>query len=151
MTEQPEHAAREGQRREAVAHGLQMKARNPITVWLLWPILTVGIYSLVWLFLVTRELSEFDRRRSISPITPVLVVIFLGWLIIPALIVYYNMGSQIARSQRAAGLQVTCSPIAAMLLILLFGAGIAYLQAEANKVIDVYPDAVAGEQVPLYG
>lgn len=82
--------------------------------------------------------------------TPVLVLIFLGWTIVAPLIIYSNMAGQIARAQRAAGIQVTCSQAAAVLLMFVFGAGVAYLQAEANKVTAQNPDAMPGEEVPLY-
>lgn len=50
MTEQPDYAPRDDQQRDEPipkAYGRQMQERNPALVWLVWPILTIGIYSLV--------------------------------------------------------------------------------------------------------
>ncbi|WP_231104646.1 DUF4234 domain-containing protein [Haloechinothrix halophila] len=65
--EYPPPATRPG----SVPMGLAMKRRNPITVWLVWPLLALGIYHLVWYYKIHREMAEFDRRREV-PVGPML-------------------------------------------------------------------------------
>jgi len=133
-----------------VARGLQMKRRNPVTVWILWPVLTLGIYHLVWYYKIHHEMGEFDPRRKIPDIGPVLVLLLLSWTVIAPFVSYYNCGNRIANAQRAAGLQPTCSGLFGMLLMIAFGLGTLYYQMELNRVHDVYRGVLPGTEVPLY-
>ena len=134
-----------------VAEGLQMKARNPGTVWLLWPLLTLGIYHLVWYYKIHREMAEFDRRRQVPVAGPMLVLLLLGWTFIAPCVSYYNTGNRIRNAQRAAGLPASCSGGVGLLLMFVFGLGTLYYQSELNKVVSVYGDATPpGARVPLY-
>jgi hypothetical protein len=134
---------------EAVASGLAMKPRNEWAAWLLWPVLTFGIYHLVWYYKIHKEMAEFDRRRAIPTAGPVLVLIFLSWTFIAPLISYYNCGTRIRNAQRSAGLGVSCSAGLGCFLMLVFGVGTLYFQMELNKVVNRYGQP-AGTQVPLY-
>jgi hypothetical protein len=129
--------------------GLQMKRRNPAGVWLGLPLITLGIYNLVWFFKVHAELSRYDRRIPDSSVTALLSALFgaitLG---IWPLIMFVKLGGHIAQAQRAAGLQPTCSGGIGFLLG-IFGFGTLYYQINLNKVIDVYQGAPEGAQVPL--
>jgi hypothetical protein len=137
-------------RGEPVATGLQMKLRNPAAAWLL-PMITLGIYHLVWYYKIHSEMGQFDRRRAIPAAGPMLVLLFLGWTFIAPCISYFNCGKRIANAQRAAGLPVTCSPGVGLLLMFCFGLGTLYYQSELNKVTDSYgPTTPAGTQIPLY-
>jgi len=134
---------------QPVATGLAMKRRHPVTVWLLWPILTLGIYHLVWYFKIHKEMAEFDRRRAVPVAGPMLVLLFLSWTFIAPLVSYYNCGTRIRNAQRAAGLQATCSAGIGTLLMLVFGAGTLYYQIELNKICDA-TGVPEGQQVSLY-
>jgi hypothetical protein len=137
--------------RQPAAQGLQMKARNPVTVWLLWPLLTLGIYHLVWYYKIHREMAEFDRRRQVPVAGPMLVLLLLSWTIIAPLISYYNAGNRIRNAQRAAGLAASCSGGIGLLLMFVFGLGILYYPSELNKVSGSYGEGTApGTTVPLY-
>ena len=133
-----------------VASGLAMKRRNPLAVWLGLPIITLGIYHLVWYYKIHREMAEFDRRRSIPVAGPMLVVLLLGWTVIAPLVSYHNAGKRIRNAQTSAGLAATCSPTLCWLLSLLFGVNLLYLQIQLNKVVDQYPHASPGTQIPLF-
>lgn len=132
-----------------VAAGLAMKYRNPVLVWLLWPFLTLGIYHLVWYYKIHKEMAQFDPRRVTPVAGPMLVLLFLGWTVVAPLVSYYNCGVRIQDAQRATGRPVTCSPVVGMLLMLVFGAGTLYYQAELNKICDLYR-VPEGTQVPLF-
>lgn len=81
---------------------------------------------------------------------PALVLFFLSWTVIAPLVSFYNTGQRIQNAQRASGLQPTCSPILSCLLTFVLGLNILYMQSELNKIVDRYPGAPEGAQVPLY-
>jgi hypothetical protein len=127
-----------------------MKRRNPIAVWLGLPLITLGIYHLVWYYKIHKEMAEFDRRRSVPVAGPMLVLLFLSWTFIAPIVSYHNTGGRIRNAQRAAGLAATCSPTLAWLLWFVFGLNSLYLQVELNKIVDRYAGAPVGTTVPLF-
>ncbi|MFI9392153.1 DUF4234 domain-containing protein [Streptomyces bauhiniae] len=129
--------------------GLAMKRRGPVAVWLGLPLVTLGIYQLVWYYKIHKELQEFDRRRVLSPAGSLLVMIFLGWTLIAPLVSFHNTGKAIANAQRAAGLPVTCSPAASVWLTFVFGLNTWYMQRQLNRVVDAYPGVAPGTEVRL--
>lgn len=146
--QQPYPAPTPGTQPTAAATGLAMKRRHPVTVWLLWPLITLGIYHLVWYYKIHKEMAEFDRRRTVPVVGPMLVLLLLSWTIIAPLISYYNAGSRIRTAQRAAGLPPSCSPVIGLLLTFVFGANIIYYQFELNKIVDRY-GVPEGTQIQL--
>lgn len=133
-----------------VASGLAMKRRHPAAVWLGLPLITLGIYTYVWYYKINKEMAEFDRRRAISPSGPLLVIIFLSWTVIAPIISFNNTGKRIQNAQRAAGLVPSCSPTLCWLLWFVFGLNTLYMQIQLNKIVDTYPGATPGMQIPLY-
>ncbi|WP_244882675.1 DUF4234 domain-containing protein [Gordonia desulfuricans] len=132
-----------------VADGLSMKHRNPLGVWIGLPLITFGIYGLVWYYKIHKEMAQFDPRKEIPVAGPLLVIIFLGWTIIAPIISYNNAGKRIRDAQRAAGLPETCNPLLCWLLMFAFGLHTWYMQTELNKVVDRY-GVEPGTQVPLF-
>jgi hypothetical protein len=130
--------------------GYNMKRRNPFGVWLGLPIITFGIYGLVWYYKVHNELANYDRRIP-NQATGALLSLFFGvfTLYIWPIMTWVKLAGHISQAQRAAGLQPSCSGGMGFLLG-LFGFGTLYYQFELNKVIDRYGDAREGTQVPLY-
>ncbi|MFK4084853.1 DUF4234 domain-containing protein [Kribbella sp. NPDC020789] len=133
-----------------VAFGLQMKSRNPVGVWLGLPLITLGIYQLVWYYKIHAEMAQFDRRRVVPVAGPMLVMLLLGWTGVAPLVSLFNTGNRIANTQRSAGIPVTCSPGVGLLLMFVFGLGILYYQSELNKVAASYGATPVGAQVGLY-
>ncbi|MGH3344830.1 MAG: DUF4234 domain-containing protein [Carbonactinosporaceae bacterium] len=133
----------------ALASGLQMKRRNPFAVWIGLPLITLGIYFYVWYYKIHDEMLQFDWRSRIEPVGPLLVVLLLGWLVVPYCWSMYNAGNRIADAQRAAGLAPTCSPVIGLALIFVLGLNTLYYQVELNKIIDRYGGQPAGAPVPL--
>ena len=81
------------------------KTRNIFLVWLVWPLITLGIYFFVWYYKVNREARDFDPRIEVSPGVSVIAVLF-GWIIIvPPFVSIYRTGERIATMQRSAGLE----------------------------------------------
>ncbi|GAA3923633.1 hypothetical protein GCM10023085_01090 [Actinomadura viridis] len=133
----------------AAGTGLNMKKRNPVAAWLGLPIITFGIYGLVWFFKVHAELFAYDRRTGDAAVNALLSLLFgavtLG---IWPLIMFVKLGGRIAQAQRAAGLQPSCSGGIGFLLG-IFGFGVLYYQIQLNKITDRYGDIPAGQQVSL--
>jgi hypothetical protein len=125
------------------------KTRNVILVWLVWPLITLGIYHLVWYYKVNREAKEFDPRIEVDPILSV-VAVTVGWVVIvPPFVSIYNTGQRIARMQHSAGMQPTCNPWIGLILTFVFSLHSLYYQAELNRIWVRYHMPVEGEQVTL--
>ncbi|GAA1235094.1 DUF4234 domain-containing protein [Oryzihumus leptocrescens] len=132
----------------ALAEGTMMKRRNVFAVWLGLPLITLGIYNLVWWYKVNAEMAAFDRRHPVNPAATLLAFLF-GWiLVIPPYLAVYGTGQRIAERQRAAGLAPTCSPALGIVLVFVLGLHTLYYQSELNKIVDRY-GAPAGAQVSL--
>jgi hypothetical protein len=128
--------------------GLLGKHRNPFVVWLGLPLITLGVYSFVWVYKTNRELSEYDRRIQVNPALSLLAFL-VGWLVIvPPFVAAWRLGARTRTAQHAAGVPET-NPVLAFLLFLI-GFGPLFLQLELNRLWDRYPGAVEGQQVPLY-
>jgi hypothetical protein len=130
--------------------GLVGKRRNPFASWLGLPLITLGIYHLVWIYKTNKELSQYDRRIQVDPTMSVLAF-FPGFLlIIPPFIAAWRLSTRVAQAQRAAGVP-ECTPVLAFILWMFVATtGVLYLQSEINKIWDRYPGASEGTQVPLY-
>jgi uncharacterized protein DUF4234 len=146
--QQQNYPAQQAQRQPAGA-GTNMKRRNPVAVWLGLPLITFGIYALVWFYKVHKELAAYDRRIPDSSVNALLSILFGAiTLFIWPIVMYIKLAGHIRQAQHAAGLQPTCSTGLAALLG-LFGFGMLYYQLELNKVVDRYGGAAPGQQVPL--
>jgi hypothetical protein len=125
------------------------KIRNVFLVWLIWPLITLGIYHLVWYYKVNREARDFDQRIEVDPALAV-VAITLGWLVIvPPFVSVYNTGQRIARMQQSAGMRPTCNPWIGLILVFIFSLHSLYYQQELNQIWNHYQTPAEGEQVPL--
>jgi hypothetical protein len=125
------------------------KTRNIFLVWLIWPLITLGIYHFVWYYKVNREAKDFDSRIEVSPAMAV-VAMTLGWLvIIPPFVSVYNTGERIARMQRSAGMEPTCNPWIGLILMFVAGLHPLYYQNELNQIWAHYGYPEEGQQVTL--
>ncbi|MEU1628517.1 DUF4234 domain-containing protein [Streptomyces sp. NPDC020096] len=125
------------------------KRRNPILVWFVWPLLTLGIYHFVWCYKVNREACEFDRRIDVNPVWAMLAQL-IGWiLIVPPLVSTYRTGQRIAQMQRAARTQRTCNGWIGLILMFAFGLHSLYYQYELNHLWAHYQDPPEGTTVAL--
>jgi heme/copper-type cytochrome/quinol oxidase subunit 2 len=125
------------------------KKRNIFLVWLIWPLITLGIYFFVWYYKVNREARELDSRIDVNPAVSVIAVLF-GWIIIvPPFVSIYRTGDRIAKMQRAAGLEVTCIPVLGLLLTFAFHLESLYYQYELNRIWAHYNNPPEGSRVKL--
>jgi len=136
--------------RAGADEGVIGKRRNPFASWIGLPIITLGIYHLVWIYKTNKEMARFDQRIVVNPALSVLAF-FPGFLlIVPPFVAAWRLSSRVAAAQRAAG-EPECSPILAFILwMFVASTGVLYLQFEINKIWDRYPGAHEGQQVSLH-
>jgi drug/metabolite transporter (DMT)-like permease len=131
----------------AAGWGVLGKRRHPLAVWLGLPLITLGIYGLVWIYKTNQELSRYQRRITVNPVMSVLACTLGVLLIVPPFIAAWRLGTRAAEAQRAAGVPELSPGIAFLLFVIGFGP--LYLQIQINKIWARYPVAVEGQQVPL--
>lgn len=125
------------------------KTRNVFLVWFVWPLLTLGVYHLVWYFKVNRETHSFDGRIDVKPWVSVMAVA-LGWvLIVPPFVSVYRTGRRIEQVQRSAGMAPTCNAAVGVALLFVFHLTPLYYQLELNRVWERYEYVAEGEVVTL--
>jgi heme/copper-type cytochrome/quinol oxidase subunit 2 len=125
------------------------KSRNIFLVWLVWPLITLGIYFFVWYYKVNREARDFDPKIDVAPAVSLLAVL-IGWIIIiPPFVSIYRTGERIAKMQSAAGLEPTSSALLGLLLTFVFHLETLYYQSELNKIWDHYKNLPEGTPVQL--
>ena len=110
------------------------KSRNIVLVWLVWPLITLGIYHLVWWYKINREARDFDARIEVNPVLSLLAVT-IGWIIIvPPYVSIYRTGDRIAQMQEAAGMQRSCNGVIGIIGAFVVSLQALYYQAELNKI-----------------
>ena len=125
------------------------KTRNIFLVWFVWPLITLGIYFLVWYYKVNREARDLDSRIEVNPVVSVIAV-SLGWIIIvPPFVSIYRTGERIAKMQLSAGLEPTCIPIVGLLLTFVLHLESLYYQYELNRIWAHYGNPPEGAPVKL--
>jgi hypothetical protein len=126
----------------------RVKLRSPWAAALL-PIVTLGIYHLVWWYRVNRELRDFGRARGYdlgqSPTSSLLALFPGGLIIVPPLVSYWRGTKRAQGAARIAGREPPNGWIALILFVVLSLGTWAYIQAELNKVWRVEADALPGE------
>jgi hypothetical protein len=129
----------------------EVKVRNPWAVALL-PIVTLGIYHLVWWYKVNKELKEYGEAKGYdlgqNPTNSVLALFPGGIVIIPALITYWNGTKRIMGAAKLADKEPVNGWISIVLYLLLAPAFWAYLQVSLNNVWKQEAEALPGHEPP---
>jgi hypothetical protein len=113
--------------------GIIPKRRNVLAVWIGLPLITLGIYGLVWYYKINNE-TRFNPSTRVNPLGSLLAITLGSVLVVPPYVSVYRTGQRIAAAQAAAGLPATCSGGLGLLLIFVFGTHSLYYQAEMNKI-----------------
>jgi hypothetical protein len=125
-----------------------VKVRNPWAVALL-PLITFGIYHLVWWYRINRELRDYGYAKEHdlgqNPTNSVLALFPGGLIIVPALITYWNGFKRVQTASGLAGRERANGWIALILYLLLAPALWAYIQVSLNEIWEQDADAVAAE------
>jgi hypothetical protein len=129
----------------------QVKVRNPWAVALL-PIITLGIYHLVWWYRINRELRDFGRARGYdlgqNPTNSLLALFPGGIIVIPALVSYWRGTERVQGASKIAGGEQVSGWIALILYLLLSPGFWAYLQVSLNEVWRREAEALPGQELP---
>ena len=125
------------------------KTRNVFLVWLVWPLITLGIYYYVWWFKINREARDFDPEIKVEPIISVLAVTLGGLIIVPPFVSTWKAGNRIAQMQRAAGMEPTCQAWIGLVLMFVLSLQSLYYQSELNKIWAHLGYPEEGSQVTL--
>jgi len=125
----------------------RVKLRSPWAAALL-PIVTLGIYHLVWWYRINRELRDYgymkEQDLGQNPTNSVLALFPGGLIIVPALIGYWNGFKRVQLASRLAGKEQANGWIALILYILLAPALWAYIQVSLNEIWEQDAEALGG-------
>jgi|SRR5271165_3080969 len=124
------------------------KIRNIFLVWLVWPIVTLGIYHFVWWYKINREARDF-ARIEVSPGISVVAITLGALIIVPPWVSIYRTGERIGQMQAAAGLQVSCNGVIGLIASFILGLHALYYQSELNKIWEALGSIPEGTIVTL--
>ena len=132
----------------------RVKIRSPWAVALL-PIITLGIYHLVWWYRINRELRDYGRARGYdlgqNPTSSLLALFPGGLVVVPALITYWRGTKRVQGAARIAGKEPPNGWIALILYLLISLGFYAYLQVSLNDVWRSEADLLPGQAAPPPG
>ncbi|HKF35238.1 MAG TPA: DUF4234 domain-containing protein [Jatrophihabitantaceae bacterium] len=129
--------------------GLCGKRRNPFLVWLVWPLITLGVYHLVWWYKINREVRDYDHRIDVSPGVAVLALVPGFIIIFPPYVSIWKTGDRIRLAQTAANLSDRCNPWIGLILSFIFGLHSLYYQVALNSLWESYGTPAKGTPLPL--
>ena len=129
----------------------RVKIRSPWAAALL-PIITLGIYHLVWWYRVNKEVADFGRARGYdlgqNPTLSLLAVFPGGLVIVPALVSYWRGTQRMQAAARVAGQEPPNGWIA-LILFLVVSLGLwAYQQVSLNAIWRAEAEALPGQPAP---
>jgi ABC-type dipeptide/oligopeptide/nickel transport system permease component len=124
----------------------EVKVRSPWAVALL-PIITLGIYHIVWWYRINRELRDYgymkEQDLGQNPTNSVLALVPGFLILIPPLVTYYNGFKRVQTAMALAGREMPNGWIGLLLYILLSPALWAYMQVSLNQIWEQDADANA--------
>jgi len=129
----------------------RVKLRSPWGAALL-PIITLGIYHLVWWYRINRELRDLGRAKGYdlgqNPMASLLAAFPGGLIIVPALITYWRGGKRIQGAASLAGKEPINGFIGIVLFFVIPPALWAYIQDSLNGVWRSEATSLPGESAP---
>jgi hypothetical protein len=129
----------------------EVKVRNPWAVALL-PIITLGIYHLVWWYKINKELKAYGEAKGYdlgqNPTASLLALFPGGIIVIPALVTYWRGTKRVQGASKIAGREPVSGWISLILYLLLSPAFWAYLQVSLNNIWEQEAEALPGQAAP---
>ncbi|HWN72855.1 MAG TPA: DUF4234 domain-containing protein [Solirubrobacterales bacterium] len=129
----------------------EVKVRNPWAVALL-PIVTLGIYHLVWWYKINKELKAYGEAKGYdlgqNPTNSVLALFPGGLIVVPALVSYWRGTKRVQGASKIAGREPVSGWIAIILYLLLAPGFWAYLQVSLNSVWEQEAEALPCQTAP---
>lgn len=129
----------------------EVKVRNPWAVALL-PIITLGIYHLVWWYKINKELKAYGEAKGYdlgqNPTNSLLALVPGFLIIVPPLVSYWRGTKRVQGASKVAGREPVSGWIALILYLLLPIGFAAYLQVSLNNVWEQEAEALPGAAIP---
>jgi hypothetical protein len=129
--------------------GLTGKHRNSVLVWLVWPLITLGIYHLYWWYKINNEARRLDPSINVSPLLSLLALFPGAVIIVPPFVTVYRTGKRIRSMQEAAGIPPSVLPIIGLLLMFVFSTYSLYYQITLNGIWSAYGNQPENTPVPI--
>ena len=103
--------------------GTEAKIRNPLGVIGL-NLITLGIYGIFWWYFINREMADIGRAKGApelgdNPVMSVIAITIGGFVLIPALVSFWNTLKRIESTQNVTMGSNNFSPILCVVLVLL--------------------------------
>jgi hypothetical protein len=129
----------------------EVKVRNPWAVALL-PIITLGIYHLVWWYKINKELKAYGEAKGFdlgqNPTNSLLALVPGFLIIVPPLVSYWNGTKRVQGASKIAGREPVSGWITLILYLLLAPGMWFYLQNALNEVWEQEAEALPGQDAP---
>ena len=129
----------------------EVKVRSPWAAALL-PIITLGIYHLVWWYKVNKEMKAYGEAKGHdlgqNPTNSLLALFPGGLIIIPALITYWRGTKRVMGAAKVAGREPVSGWITLILYLLISPAMWAYLQSSLNHIWEQEAEPLEGHDAP---
>jgi hypothetical protein len=129
----------------------EVKVRSLWAVALL-PIITLGIYHLVWWYKINKELKAYGEAKGYdlgqNPTNSLLALFPGGLIIVPALITYWNGTKRVQGAAKVAGREPVNGWLVLLLYILLSLGMWAYLQSSLNQIWEKEAEPLEGHEAP---
>lgn len=128
-----------------------MKVRSLWAVALL-PIITLGIYHLVWWYKINKELKAYGEAKGFdlgqNPTNSVLALFPGGLIIVPAIITYINGTKRVQGAAKVAGREPVNGWLVLVLYLVLSIGMWAYLQSSLNQIWEQEAEPLEGGEGP---
>jgi Domain of unknown function (DUF4234) len=130
----------------------EVKIRSPWAVALL-PIITLGIYGLVWWYKINKEMKAYGEAKGYdlgqNPTNSLLALFPGGIIVVPAIITLWRGTQRVQGTAKVAGKE----PVSGWLCLVLCLVGLsivyyAYLQSSLNKVWAAEAEPLPGQDAP---
>jgi hypothetical protein len=129
----------------------EVKVRNPWAVALL-PIVTLGIYHLVWWYKINKELKAYGEAKGYdlgqNPTNSLLALVPGFLILIPPLVSYWRGTQRVQGASKIARREPVNGWIALILYLLLAPGMWFYLQSSLNEVWQQEAEALPGQTIP---
>lgn len=129
----------------------EVKVRSPWAVALL-PIITLGIYHLVWWYKINKELKAYGEAKGYdlgqNPTNSVLALFPGGIIVIPALVSYWRGTKRVMGAAKISGKEPVSGWISIILYLLLSPGFWAYLQVSLNHIWAEEAEPLPGQEAP---
>jgi len=129
----------------------EVKVRSLWAVALL-PIITLGVYHIVWWYKINKELKEYGEAKGFdlgkNPTNSWLALFPGGLIIVPAIITYINGTKRVQGAAKISGKDPVNGWLVLVLYLVLSIGMWAYLQSSLNAIWEQEAEPLEGHEAP---